>query len=106
MGSVSRRYYAGLRSSQKAQIIRNNTPVSNILCLCELVNYWFPLRQCLRPTKEFIEEHTLKHVTNKRRCEYFGGPSYDQHIAANSSACVRIASLIYVFTEQLGGQLQ
>jgi len=45
--------------------------------LRELVKFWFPVRQYLRPKKEFIEERTLKHVTNERGREYFGGPSYD-----------------------------
>jgi hypothetical protein len=53
------------------------TPTSKFLCLRELVKFWFPMRQYLRPTKEFIKEHTLKHVTNKRRREYFGGSAHD-----------------------------
>jgi hypothetical protein len=46
-------------------------PTSNILCLRELVQFWFPVRQYLKPKKELIEEHMIKNVTNKRRREYF-----------------------------------
>ena len=72
-----RRYNAGLCCSQKVCIIHNNPSTSNILCLRELVNLWFPVREYLRTKKELIREHVLKHVTSKRRSAYFGSPTCD-----------------------------